>query len=832
MDSDKYWTQALDELYSQLDSSVQGLGANEAKRRLTQYGPNALKEKHHNRALYIFLSQFKNPIVVILIVATIISAVSKETVDAIIIFLIIILSSLLSFYQEYSANNTVKKLQSAIQKNSKVLRDGKLQELSNLDLVPGDVVELYIGSIVPADGVIIESQDFAINQAALTGESLPVDKDNRIFEDVDLEHRSNCVYMGSIVHSGFAKVLVVKTGNETEFGTITQSLDDAVELNDFEIGIRHFGFLLTQIMLILTISVFAINVLLNKPPLDSLLFSVALAVGITPQLLPVIISVTLSKGSKAMAKEGVIVRKLSAIENFGCMDILCTDKTGTLTEGVIGLNGVFNIQGEHDEGMYKQAYINASLQTALPNSLDQAIIKFKTLDLDSTHKVSEIPYDFNRKRLSITVFDGKVNQMICKGALQNVVDICSMLQVGDSLVELDASKKLQIETMFKKWSSDGMRVLGLARKVVGSDEKPLEENMIFQGFLLFMDPVKDTVIKTIESLNDNGVELKIITGDNQYISQHIAHRIGLDPYVLTGREIARMSDADLQAIALSKNVFAEVDPTQKERIVRALKVKKHVVGYMGDGINDIPALNAADVGISVNNAVDVAKETADFILQTNSLEVLKRGIILGRTTFNNTIKYILITTSANFGNMFSMAGASLFLPFLPLLPKQILLINFLSDFPAITIANDNVDQEQIEKPKQWDIKFITRYMLVFGLISSVFDYITFGVLLLIFKTPESLFQSSWFLISIVTELVILILMRTQKQFFKSRPSPILLFASLFVTVVTFILIFSPLNQLFYLQAIPVKILMSLFGIIALYSLITEYAKLRFYERHN
>ena len=833
-DDSKYWSVPASDVLHDFHTTLTGLTAEDASARLKEYGENTIKAQGKTAPLLLFFSQFKNPIILILIVATVISGMTGDWLDSLIILAIVFGSVILSFLQEYSASHAVEELRSRIQVKSTVLRNGKSLDISTRLLVPGDIIKLSAGSLIPADGLILACDDFYVNQSILTGEAFPVEKNTEaVPESAPLAKRDNCVFMGTNVHSGSATMLVAQTGAGTEFGQIARQLTLRPAETEFERGVRRFGYLLTEMMLILTLAVFAINVIFYKPAIDSLLFSVALAVGITPQLLPAIINITLAKGSRTMAKEGVIVRHLTAIENFGSMDVLCTDKTGTLTEGVVRLDGAVDVGGQASGTVFRLAYLNASLQTGLVNPLDEAIIAFQSLDISSVKKQDEIPYDFSRKRLSVIVQEGPDCTMIIKGALSNILAISNQVEIDSAVQTLDTAILDSIHQRFAAWSDQGFRVLGVARKSVSVKQNYIvsdEQALIFVGFLLFFDPPKADVIQTIADLAQHGVQLRIITGDNKLVALHTANTVGLKVNnVLTGTELAKLNDESLWNAIETTNLFAEVDPNQKERIILALKKKNHVVGYMGDGINDAPALHAADVSISVNTAVDVAKEAADFVLLDKSLDVLKRGIELGRATFANTLKYIYITTSANFGNMFSMAGASLFMPFLPLLPKQILLINFMTDFPAMTLASDSVDAEMVKIPHRWDIKFIRNFMFTFGLISSVFDYLTFAVLLIGFKAQQELFQSGWFILSIVTELLVLIVMRTQKPFFKSKPAPVLLFSTLGVGIITLLLPYLPLQMILNIRPIPPLTLLALLGIAVLYIVTTEIAKHFFYR---
>jgi Mg2+-importing ATPase len=832
---DAYWSQAPDRLTEAVHSAPDGLTTADARQRLVQFGPNELEPKERATPLKLFLSQFKSPIVLILLFATGVSAATQEWVDAVIILAIVLGSALLSFSQEYSASNAAERLRAQVTVRATVLRDRQPQSIPAEEVVPGDVALLSAGSLVPADGVLLEGRDFYVNQAVLTGETFPVEKrPGAVAAGAGLTERSNCVFMGTNVRSGSARVLVVHTGAATAFGQIADRLALRPPETEFERGIRRFGFLLTEVMFVLVLIVFAVNVFLHKPVLDSLLFSIALAVGLTPQLLPAIISINLSKGSQTMATHGVIVRRLESIENLGSMDVLCTDKTGTLTAGVVQLDGALDVQGQPSEEVFRYAYLNARLQTGLANPLDEAIVAHAQLDLGSVVKVDEVPYDFVRKRLSVVVQQGERRVLVTKGALDNVLAVCTQAQEGGSPVALDDARRAQIQQRFTTWSGQGFRVLGLAIREVphrSGYSRNDEQGLTFVGFLLFFDPPKPDVLETIAGLAGLGVQLKIITGDNRLVALHTAAAVGLEVTgALTGAELGELRDEALWQAVENTNLFVEVDPNQKERIILALQKRGHVVGYMGDGINDAPALHAADVGISVDQAVDVAKEAADFVLLRHDLAVLHEGIVLGRSAFANTLKYVFITTSANFGNMFTMAGASLFLPFLPMLPMQILLTNFLTDFPAMTIAGDSVDLELIERPRRWNIHFIRDFMVTFGAVSSVFDYLTFGLLLLIVRATETPFQTAWFLESVLTELLILLVIRTRRPFFRSRPGRYLTISALVVAAITAILPYSPLQGLLGFTPLPLPLLLALLGITVLYIATSEVAKRLFYKR--
>jgi Mg2+-importing ATPase len=839
---DTYWNLPGDGLLAALNTSPAGLSVQEAAARLERYGPNLLEVKKSDGGLGLFLKQFKSPIVIILLLATVVSSALRDWSDALIILAIVMVSAVLSFVQEYSAGAAVNKLRSQITLKSLVLRGNAQQSILAENIVPGDIVLLSAGSLIPADGVILESRDLFINQAVLTGETFPVEKQPGVVPaQAGLSERTNTVFMGTNVRSGNGKMLVAVSGAQTAFGQIAHRLTLRPPENEFERGIRRLGFLLTEIMLVLVITIFALNVFFKKPVLDSLLFSIALAVGLTPQLLPAIIEINLSKGSRAMAAAGVIVRRLSSIENFGSMDILCTDKTGTLTEGVVHLDGALDTHGESSGGVLRLAALNARLQTGLANPLDEAIIIAAPDQNGSTTKIDEIPYDFVRKRLTVVVCEaqGTCNQrvlLITKGALEGILSVCTKVEWQGKTVPLDPQKLEDIHSRYQAWSGEGYRVLGVALTDMppkDSYTQKDEAGLTFAGFLLFFDPPKKGVKETISELADYGVQLKIITGDNRLVAEHTMRSIGLEvDNILTGAEINQMSDEALWHTASRTNVFAEVDPNQKEKIILALKKMGHVVGYMGDGVNDAPALHSADVSISVNNAVDVAKEAADFVLMHQDLEVLHKGIIEGRKTFANTLKYIFMATSANFGNMFSVAGISLFLPFLPMLPKQILLINLLTDLPEMTIAQDNVDETFIRKPHRWDIHFIRHFMLVFGSLSSLFDFITFGMLLYLLHASETLFRTGWFVESVLSASLVVFVLRTRLPLIRNRPAGALAGVTVLVVLATLLLPYLPFAPLLGFGPLPPAALGLIVLIVLSYIISAEVAKHFFYKRYN
>ena len=831
-----YWNRGNDDVAEQLKTTPRGLTTIEASSRLKVRGPNSLVVHSHHSALRLFVKQFTNPLVLILLFAVVVSLFVGEWTDAAVIFAIVLGSAVITFAQEYSASKAVAKLRARLTHYVTAIRDGEPRQVAAETIVPGDVVLLSAGSLIPADGVVLEEQDLYVNQAILTGETFPVEKEpGPTPESASLSERTNCVFMGTSVRSGTANVLIVTTGADTEYGKIADVVARQAPETEFERGIRRFGYLLTRMIAVLIIAVFAINLLSNKPTIDSLLFAIALAVGLSPELLPAIITINLSKGAREMAKRGVIVRRLEAIENLGSMDVLCTDKTGTLTEGVVRLDASLAPDGEPSDRVLRLAFLNASLQTGLPNPLDEAITTGHKIDISDVTKISEVPYDFQRKRLSILVETGSGEpEMITKGALDNVLDVCDRVRIGDQTPPLDVELKEEIGKKFKEWSKQGFRVLGIASKPVSLDDgftREEEKKLIFEGFLLFFDPPKSDSLSAIDALAALGVKLKIITGDNRHVAAHVAEKVGLKVEgILTGAELNTIPEEALWHRAEHTTLFVEVDPNQKERIIDALRKAGHVVGYMGDGINDAPALHEADVGISVESAVDVAREAAEFVLLKKGLLVLRDGIEEGRTTFANSLKYVFTTTSANFGNMFSMAGASLFLPFLPLLAKQILLNNFLSDIPAIAIASDNVDREAVEMPHRWDIKFIRNFMIVFGLVSSVFDFLTFGLLYYVIEAAPEEFRTGWFIESLLTELLVALIVRTRRPFYKSRPSRWLAITTAAVVVLTIFAPYLPVSEVFGFVPLPATVMLPILVITILYVLATEFAKQIFYRR--
>ena len=828
-----FWSIAPTDLLSQLQSTPQGLTRLEAQRRL---GGSAVMGQSHPlwKVILLLLSQFKSPIILILIIAALLSLFLKDTLDAVIILGIVLVSGLLGFWQERGAADAVQKLLAVVQVKATCERGGEPIEIQTEAVVPGDIVLLHAGDIVPADCLILESKDLFVNEAALTGETFPAEKSVAVLPpETPLARRTNCLFLGTNVASGTARAVAVHTGRATEFGKVSQTLTHKPPETEFERGIRQFGYLLMEVTLLLVLGIFAANVYFHRPVLESLLFSLALAVGLTPQLLPAIISINLAHGAKRMAEQKVIVKRLAAIENFGSMDVLCTDKTGTLTEGTVRLHEAVNIGGEESAKALLFAFLNAHFQSGYANPIDTAIVGFRPLDVSAYTKLDEEPYDFVRKRLSVLVSNSGKNFMVTKGALSSVLEVCLTAETSTGEVVAIAPLRAQIQAQFEAGSSQGYRTLGIAYRDLAAQTKigkGDEAQMTFLGFLTLYDPLQSGIVQSLSSLRDLGISLKLITGDNALVAATISQQAGLtNPQIVTGGDLRSMSQEALTQRAPQVDVFAEVEPNQKERIILALKRAGHVVGYMGDGINDASALHAADVGISVANAVDVAKEAADIVLLEKDLEVLAAGVREGRVTFANTLKYVFMATSANFGNMFSMAGASLFLSFLPLLPKQILFSNLMTDFPEMTIATDSVDPESVTRPRRWDIKFIRRFMIVFGLANSACDYLTFGVLLLLMHASTPQFRTGWFVENVVTASLIVLVIRTRKRFYQSRPSTPLLLATLAIVAFTLLLPYSPLALLFGFVPLPLVFLPVLAGIMIFYVIVAETAKTIFYR---
>lgn len=818
-----------------------GLTSGDARNRQQLYGANTVDPPRQMGALRLLIRQFESPIVLILVVAACISLVTQQWTDAVIVLLIVLGSALLSFTQEYRASAAIEGLKRRLALATTAVRDGAEVLVPVSEIVPGDVVVLSAGSLVPADGRVLAAQDFLVSESSITGESFPVEKRPVSGSEAGTssEHKDT-VWLGSSVRSGTARVLVTATGRQTAFGAIAAEIAAREPEGDFARGVRHFGYLLIRVMFLVVLFVLMANLLLARPVVDSLLFAAALAVGLSPELLPAIVSVTLSAGARRMAAQGVIVRRLEAIENLGAMTVLCTDKTGTLTEGNMTLCGAVDPAGRQSPDVLRLAWLNASLETGIANPLDAALKAAgdaQGLVLTNINKVDEIPYDFERRRLTIVLSEHAAQLLVTKGAVEEVLSICTSVMTPDGEEPL-ADQRAFIEERFRTYSARGLRVLAVATRMVpvpkADYNRSDEIEMTFRGLLLFEDPPKAEAAGTIIALRELGISTKVISGDNRHVTAHVAGAVGLDDTsLLTGAEIAAMPDEALWHLAPRTSLFAEIDPQQKERIVRALQRTGEAVGYLGDGINDAPALHAADVGISVNEAVDVARESADIVLTTRDLEVLRLGVEGGRRTFANTLKYVSITTSANFGNMLSMAIVTPFLPFMPLAAKQILLNNFLSDLPLLAIATDRPDPDLLRAPQRWDVGEIRRFMIVFGLISSLFDLVTFVLLIGVLHAGEAQFQTTWFVISLMTEVAVVLVLRTRHAALRSRPTAILLWLSVCVMVLTLLIPWSgPLAEAFNFVPLPAQSLLVVGGVLAGYVVATERLKGWFFSRER
>ena len=829
-----FWSLPAEEALERLETTSRGLSSQEAASRGKRYAARRLAPRRSTDVWRLLAGQFANPIVLILLGATTLSLFLQDFSDAAIILVIVAASSLLGFWQERRAAGAVEHLLSLVEVKARVMRDGTCVELPLDQVVPGDVVLLSAGTTAPGDCLLLEAKDLFADEATLTGETFPAEKSVAVLEAATpLGKRSNCLFLGTHMISGSASALVTAIGRDTEFGGISEHLKLRPPETDFERGVRHFGYLLLEVTLLLVIGIFAFNVYLHRPVLDSFLFSMALAVGLTPQLLPAIVSVNLAYGARRMAEKKVIVKRLAAIENFGSMNVLCTDKTGTITQGLVTLEAANDLLGQASPRALLYATLNASFESGFASPIDAAIRQHGGVDVAAWSKLDEVPYDFLRKRLSILAAGPEGKLMITKGALAQVLGVCTQAEDASGKVLPLESVRGEIEQQFSRYSSGGQRTLGVSYRRLGTESRitpASEAGMTFVGFLLFSDPPKPGIAATIGRLGELGVSVKIITGDNALVAATVARSVGLQGgETITGAELRQMSDGALLHRVARASLFAEVEPNQKERIILALRKAGNVVGYMGDGINDASALHAADVGISVESAVDVAKDVADIVLLEKDLEVLVAGVREGRATFANTLKYVLMATSANFGNMFSMAGASLLLPFLPLLPKQILLTNLLTDLPEMTIAGDSVDSEMLARPQRWDLRFIRSFMLTFGLLSSIFDYLTFGLLLYLLRSTPAQFRTGWLVESVLSASLIVLVVRSRRPFFRSRPGRYLLLATLGVMISVLILPFLPFAGLLGLVPLAPRTLGLVALIVLAYVLAGEVMKRLFYR---
>jgi P-type Mg2+ transporter len=794
-----FWQISVTALMERLNSSSDGLSRAEAAARLIHFGPNLIHAERKRALLLQFLAKFRNPLVIILLTASALSAFTGDAISFFIISAIVLTSVTLDFVQEHRAGQAAERLRQSVAVRGQVLREGKPLEIPVAEMVPGDVALLAAGSLVPCDGRVLEAKDFFVNQALLTGEPFPVEKaPGELPGEPDVLMAGNSVLLGTSVISGTAIVLMCRTGQNTELGEISDTLLAKAPPTAFEQGTQRFGFLIMRMTILLVLFVLLINAFFHRPWLESFLFAVALAVGLTPELLPMVVSVTLSRGALRMAANKVIVKRLASIHNLGSMDVFCTDKTGTLTEARIHLERHIDPLGRESERVLKLAYFNSFFETGLKSPLDDAILEHREIDVTGWRKIDEVPFDFERRRVSVLLENGTTRLLVVKGAPEDILRLSVSYEAdGEAdLRPLDEAALGSFNAQFEGLSKEGFRVLGIASRQVGMDHSHAvvsdETELVFAGFAAFLDPPKESAKKALAGLAADQVAVKVITGDNELVTQHICAQLGLPVTgVLTGAEIQQIGDQALMARAEQVNLFCRVTPSQKNRVILALKRRGHVVGYLGDGINDAPSLHSADVSISVDSAVDVAKAAADMILLERDLGVLHAGVIEGRRTFGNIMKYIMMGTSSNFGNMFSMAGASLFLPFLPMLPVQILLNNLLYDVSELPIPLDRVDDDYLSRPRHWDMNFIRNFMLIIGPVSSVFDFLLFYIMLAVFHAGEALFHTGWFIESMATQVLVIFIIRTRKNPFKSRPNPWLIACSLTVVAVAVLLPFTP-----------------------------------------
>jgi Mg2+-importing ATPase len=832
----------------QLGTRKDGLSESEARERLKQYGPNEIAKEKRKSVLIRLLSNFKNPLVILLLVLGFISYLTGDMRATIIIFMMVLLGVVLRFFQELRSDIAAEKLKAMVSTSTSVLRDGKKKEISLKELVPGDVILISAGDMVPADVRLLSAKDLHVNQATLTGESLPVEKSGAQATDPSqnpLEMPSIC-FLGSNVEIGSATAVVVSTGVNTYFGSLAASIVGERELTSFDKGVNKFTWLMIQFIMVMVPLVFLLNGLSKGNWLEAFLFAMAVAVGLTPEMLPMIVTVNLSKGAIEMSRKKVIVKRLNSIQNFGAMDVLCTDKTGTLTQGRIVLEKHLDVDGNERDEILNFAYLNSFYQTGLKNLMDVAVLDHEHLEKQlieeqNYQKIDEIPFDFVRRRMSVVVEDNqKRHILICKGAVEEIITHSTQIEIEGKILPIDdAAHHAKTETLVRELNEQGFRVVALAYKIMPETAEAYtvadESGLILLGFLAFLDPPKETASETLKDLYLNNVQVKILTGDNDVVTRSICRQVGLSvDNILLGTSLEKMSDAELDKVIDQTTVFAKLSPAHKERIIRAFQKQGHVVGFIGDGINDAPALKAADVGISVDSAVDIAKESSDIILLEHSLLVLQEGVIEGRRVFGNIIKYIKMAASSNFGNMFSVVGASIFLPFLPMLPLQILTNNLLYDFSQTTIPTDNVDREWLMKPRKWAIDEIRRFILFIGPISSIFDYLTFFIMLYIFNTwnNPALFRTGWFVESLFTQTLIIHVIRTNKiPFIESRASLPLIMTSLIIVAIGGWLPFSPVAGTLGFTALPPLYWVLLAAMLLCYIMLTQLVKTWFIRKY-
>ncbi len=814
-----------------------GLTSVEAQVRLREFGPNSTAQGPAQSLARQLWSRLRNPLLLILLAASAVSAATGDVTNFLIIVSMVVLSVALDFFQEHRATHAAARLRASLALRAKILRDGTETDLPVDAVVPGDVVLLCAGDRVPADARVLQARDLFVNQGLLTGESYPVEKvaADLASEAVEIQQATNAVFTGSSVVSGSARVLVAATGSASELGQVVRQIQVDPPPTAFEVAIHRFGLMIMRITLLLVLFVILINVSLHRPLLDSFLFAIALAVGLTPELLPMVVSVTLSRGAIRMAERRVIVKRLAAIQNLGSMDVLCTDKTGTLTEAKITLERCIDGAGRETSRVLLLAHLNSAFESGLKSPLDEAVLA-RPVDVGGWQKLDEVPFDFERRRVSVLLARGGIRCLVVKGAPDDILGLCDRYERDDGkvLLPLDDQARAVLREQCHALEREGLRVLGVASRDVPPDHGHAgvgdERELVFAGFAAFVDPPKRGAREAIAAMARSGVAVKIVTGDSDLVAAHLASLLHLKVQgVLTGAEMTGMDDAALRARVDRTTLFCRVNPGQKSRIILALRARGHVVGYLGDGVNDAPPLHAADVGISVDTAADVAREVADMIMLDHSLAALHDGVLEGRRTYANIAKYIMMGTSSNLGNMVSMAGASLFLPFLPMLPTQILLNNVLYDLSEAAIPLDRVDSRDLKKPRTLDMGFVQRYMWTFGLISSAFDALTFWLLLVVLRADETLFRTGWFVESLVTQVLVIFVIRTRGAPWASRPSGALVAASLGVGAIALLLPYSPIATLFHLTPPPAVFYAWLVSMVIGYLVIVEMAKRAFYR---
>ncbi len=827
----------LPEVYRRLRTSAEGLSREEARRRLKTVGPNEPASTPQVAGIVQFLRLFLSPLVIILLIASVVAAALGEVLNAGIIVLIVLLGIILNFIQTYRSQQAVERLRTGVAPRASVRRDGRWQELPRRELVPGDVIRLTAGDLIPADARVLQAVDLHVQQAALTGESLPVAKmvQAPVQAGETLAERQNGVFLGTSVVSGTATAVITATGRATPFGDIVERLQHRPPETEFERGIRHFALFIMQTVFFLILCVFLIGVLFHHNLFESVLFAIALAVGLTPEFLPMITTVTLGQGAARMARQKVIVKHLESMQNFGSIDVLCSDKTGTLTGGAMVLDQALNLEKQASDRVLLLAYLNSSYETGIRSPLDDAIVKHARLEISKYQKQAELPFDFERRRLSVVVAQEEQTLLITKGAPESVLAVCDRYEIDGIPYALDEQVRARCIRLSQDLSAQGFRVLAVASRPIERQSAYRvadEQQLILAGFVTFADPPLPDAAAAIQALARDGVQVKILTGDNELVTRHVCSQVGLvaDPIVL-GSELDRMSESALGHVVEQTHVFARVSPAQKNRILLALKRRHHVVGFLGDGINDAPSLHTADVGISVHDATDVARDAADMVLLERGLPVLHQGILEGRKAFGNVIKYLLMGTSSNFGNMFSMAGAFLFLPFLPMLPTQILLNNFLYDLAQVTIPTDRVDASFMQKPQHWNMRLIRNFMIFIGPLSSIYDFLTFFLLLAVFHADASLFHTGWFVESLATQTLVLFVIRTAGNPLRSRPSRPLAITTCLIVAVGVILPFTPLAAGLGFVPLPGLYFLLLAGITLTYLLLVEIAKRQVMRRN-